>query len=257
MCELFGISSGKKLIVNEYLKEFASHSIQHPHGWGIAVFYGNAVNLEKEPIPAHKSIYLKGRLRHKIEVTNMIAHIRLATRGTMDFENCHPFIQRDNSGRAWTLAHNGTIFDGPAMEKYIYVQEGQTDSERILFYIIDCVNCRQDQLGRPLTADERFGLVDQIVCEIASGNKLNLLIYDGELLYVHTNYRDSLYCRQTEDTVFFATTPLDHKEWENVEFAVLLGYKEGKLLFSGTSHGQEYVENPQDIQFLYMDYAAL
>lgn len=257
MCELFGVSSGKKVTVNEYMKEFVSHSTQHPHGWGLAVFYGNAVNLEKESIPAYKSSYLKQRLRHRLEVTNMIAHIRLATRGTMEYENSHPFVKRDSSDRAWTLAHNGTVFNGPSMEKYIYLQEGQTDSERILLYIIDRVNEMQKNKQRPLTEEERFWLMDQIVCEIAPNNKLNLLVYDGELYYVHTNYQNSLYYREQDGLVFFATVPLDNRGWKQVPFTTLLGYREGKLLFTGTTHGQEYVDNLKDLQYLFMDYAAL
>lgn len=50
MCELFGISSTKKVRVNEYLKEFFSHSVEHPHGWGMAAFYEGVASIEKEPI---------------------------------------------------------------------------------------------------------------------------------------------------------------------------------------------------------------
>lgn len=257
MCELFGVCSEKKVAVNDYLKEFMSHSVQHPHGWGIAILYENAVNLEKEPIPAYKSVYLMQRLRHRLEVTDMIAHIRLATRGTIEYENSHPFVKRDSSNRVWTLAHNGTIFDSPSMGSYVHVQEGQTDSERILLYIVDKVNERQKHLQSPLTMKERFLLVDEIMCEIAEKNKMNLLLYDGELFYVHTNYRNSLYYREQDGMIFFATVPLDHMEWKKVPFTTLLGYNKGKLLFTGTNHGKEYLEDPRDTHFLFMDYAAL
>ncbi|MGN0984163.1 MAG: class II glutamine amidotransferase, partial [Gemmiger sp.] len=183
MCELLGVSARRKIRVNEYLKEFASHSVRHPHGWGLAVFYGNSVSLEKEPVPAYQSGYLRERLRHRLEVHSMIAHIRMATRGTMDFENCHPFVMRDNYDRTWTLAHNGTIFDCPVMERHVHEQEGHTDSERVLCHIIARVNHRQEELGRALTADERFRLMDEIICEVAPHNKLNLLVYDSELMY--------------------------------------------------------------------------
>lgn len=38
MCELFGVSSGKKLILNELLSTFFSHGTEHPNGWGMAFF---------------------------------------------------------------------------------------------------------------------------------------------------------------------------------------------------------------------------
>lgn len=257
MCELLGISALEKIQVNDYLKEFAAHSVRHPHGWGLAVFYGNSVSLEKEPVPAYQSAYLRERLRHRLEVRSMIAHIRLATRGNMDFENCHPFVMRDNSDRTWTLAHNGTIFDCPVMERYIHTQEGGTDSERVLCHIIAQVNHRQDVLGRPLNAEERFALMDALVCRIAPRNKLNLLVYDSELLYVHTNYADSLYSKRLRDSAVFATVPLDRGDWQPVEFTTLLAFKAGRQVFRGTTHGQEYKDNPTDAHFLFADYSGL
>jgi glutamine amidotransferase len=257
MCELLGISSLEKLPVNDLLKEFFSHSVRHPNGWGIAVFYGDSVSLEKEPTAAYESGYLKNRLRHPFQVRNMIAHIRKATVGNTDFENCHPFVQRDNGGRSWTLAHNGTIFDCPALNPYVYTQEGRTDSERILCHIIAKVNEAQTKAGHPLGEEERFALVDQLVCQMAPHNKLNLLIYDGEVLYVHTNYARSLYVQQRENTAIFSTTPLDRGEWKPVPFTTLCSYREGKLCRQGTCHGWEYVENPMDLQFLYQAYSEL
>lgn len=65
----------------------------------MAFFYENAVSLEKQPEASHKSLYLKQRLQSKIEADRMIAHIRLATRGTIGYENTHPFVMGDISGR--------------------------------------------------------------------------------------------------------------------------------------------------------------
>lgn len=257
MCELFGISSSGKVRVNEWLKEFYSHSVRHPNGWGLAILYENAVSLEKEPVRAVDSSYLKERLRHKIEVKNMIAHIRLATRGTTEYENSHPFVKRDNYGRTWTLAHNGTIFNYPPLNPYIYEQEGRTDSERILYYFVDQMDRRQTEIGRMLDADERFCLLDSLICDMAEGNKINLLIYDGEFLYVHTNYANSLYVRQTESAALFATVPLDRSDWSLVPFTALCSFRDGKKVREGTRHGKEYKDNEADMKFLFADYAVL
>ena len=257
MCELFGVSSRRRITVNELLKEFFSHSVRHAHGWGMAVFYENSVSLEKEPVQAIKSSYLKERLQHRISVKNMIAHIRLATRGVMEYVNCHPFVLRDNDGRCWTLAHNGTIFDYPRHDPYLYRQEGRTDSERILYFLVDQVDARQLELGRAMTGEERFALLDELVCDMARGNKLNLLIYDGELLYVHTNYANSLWYSQREDAVLFATTPLDRGSWREHPFTTLCAYRDGCRLFQGTDHGQEYLDNEKDMHMLFVDYSAL
>ena len=257
MCELFGVSARRKVAVEGLLREFFSHSGRHPNGWGMAVFYENSVSLEKEPVQALQSAYLKERLRRSINVRNMIAHIRLATRGNMEYVNCHPFVLRDSSGRCWTLAHNGTIFDYPRHDPYLHRQEGGTDSERILCFLVDQVDGKQQELGRPLTPEERFGLLDGLVSDMAKGNKLNLLVYDGELLYVHTNYANSLYCSRREDAVLFATTPLDQGCWEPHPFTTLCAYRDGCRIFSGTNHGNEYRDSDQDMRLLFVDYAAL
>ncbi len=257
MCELFGASSREKIQVNSLLREFYSHSKDHPNGWGMAVFYENAVSLEKEPLPAYKSAYLRERLRHPLSVHNMIGHIRKATVGALEFENCHPFVKRDNSGRSWTLAHNGTIFDCPALTSYVRVQEGGTDSERILYHIVAQVDTAQTAAGRALDAGERFALVDRLVCEITPHNKINLLIYDGELFYVHTNYADSLYVRQTQDTAVFSTVPLERTGWQPVPFTTLCAYQNGQELYCGTCHGNEYHDNSDDMKLLFADFAGL
>lgn len=257
MCELFGISSSIKMELNKPLKEFFTHSVNHPHGWGLAIFYENSVSLEKEPIQASKSFYLKERLKHSLSAKAAIAHIRLATVGTMEYENSHPFVKRDNHDRSWTLAHNGTIFDCPKLNPYIRFQEGKTDSERILCYIVARVNRIQAEYGRALNAAERFRLLDGIICEIAPHNKLNLLIYDGDCMYVHTNYADTLYVCQLAETALFSTIPLSFGKWSPVPFTTLCAYREGKKVYTGTTHGHEYKDNAKDMKYLFTDFSEL
>ena len=104
---------------------------------------------------------------------------------------------------------------------------------------------------------ERFDCLDDIVCTLSSHNKLNLLIYDGSMLYVHTNYKHSLYYLQKEKTVIFSTQPLDSNDWEEVNLCQLFAYKDGKMIYKGTCHQQEYVDNEKDMKYLFMDWAYL
>lgn len=257
MCELFGVNSAEKAEVNELLREFFSHSDKHPNGWGMAFFYENSVSLEKEPVQALRSTYLKERLRHPVQARCMFAHIRRATVGTIEYENCHPFVRRDSSGRSWTLIHNGTIFDYPALHPYIHQQEGRTDSERILYYIVDQIDKKCRELGHPLEPQERFVLLEELICNMSKGNKLNLLIFDGEYMYAHTNYADSLYVNQSGDQAVFATTPLGKGSWKPLPFAVLCVYQEGKQIYRGAKTGTEYKDNETDQKYLFMDFAHL
>ncbi|MCD8006686.1 MAG: class II glutamine amidotransferase [Oscillospiraceae bacterium] len=257
MCELFGVSAATHIDVTDLLREFFSHSVRHPNGWGLATFYGNSTSLEKEPVTAADSEYLRHRLSHKVEIRAMIAHIRKATVGTMDYENCHPFVLRDSSQRCWTFAHNGTMFDCPMLDGYYHVQEGGTDSERVLYCFVDNINKAITAAGRELTEAERFSLIDKLVCRVTPGNKMNFLLSDSEYIYVHTNYANSLYYLHTQGGTLFATVPLGHHSWEPMPFTTLCVYQDGNLVYTGTCHGNEYIDNISDTRYLFLDYSAL
>ncbi|MBR1815082.1 MAG: class II glutamine amidotransferase [Lachnospiraceae bacterium] len=257
MCEILGVSSKRNIELNEYLKEFYSHSDAHPHGWGLGILRGNDASIEKEPVKASNSFYLKERLKEKIIEKTLFAHIRYATIGNVEYRNCHPYSMTDNNGRRWTLIHNGTIFEAKPLEKYVYKQDGDTDSERILLYIIDVINEEESIANRRLSAEERFNLIDRIIVDISKDNKLNLMLYDNEIMYVHTNFADSLHYLKKEDAVIVATSPVSDEVWERVPFTQLIAFKDGELVFTGTNHGNEYIENEENVKMLYQIFAEL
>lgn len=257
MCEIFGSCSKKYCELNDYLKEFYSHSHKHPHGWGLALLEGSEASIEKEPMEAIKSDYLKERLKTSVKGRNALAHIRYATIGNVEYVNCHPYTMKVNSGRRWTLVHNGTIFGYKPLDKYVVIQTGDTDSERILLYITEQMNRAEASAKRELNADERFRLLDEIFVSMSKGNKLNILIYDGELMYVHTNYANSLYFFQTGERVTFSTQPLSQEDWQPVPFTRLLAYKDGEHMFWGTDHGNVYVDTEENLKYLYQIFSNL
>lgn len=258
MCELFGVSSARRRAVNTMLGEFFSHGNEHPHGWGLALFDGGNTSLEREPVNACASPYLRERLQTPVEADTVLAHIRLATKGITGYNNTHPFVLSDISGRVFTQAHNGTIFESGRMAAFGADQCGETDSERILLYIVSAMNTRIKQLGRPLTAEERFAVLDGIICEITPDNKVNLLLYDGELLYVHTNFAGSLYQCSIGDGTAFSTRPLGNgRAWEPVPFTRLLAYRKGSLVALGTCHNNEFFEDQEAMRVLLLEIAAV
>ena len=257
MCELFGVSSPERIKLNRLLKTFFSHGDVHCHGWGMAFFYGGAVSLEKSPQCSLKSDYLRQRLCFDVSADLMMAHIRQASKGNMAYENTHPFVERDNRGRTWTLAHNGVIFDSDVLSPYVHRQKGQTDSEWILLYLIDRINEEQNRKGAALSKEERFRVVEDLVREITPENKVNLLIFDGSLMYAHCNLRNTLHvCRKGEGAVF-STRPLDEDRWEPLPLNTLVAYQNGKQKFTGTPHENEFIEDPEKMRLLFLDYAAL
>lgn len=257
MCEILGISFENEACINDYLKTFYSHSNNHPHGWGLALTDGNNINIEKEPIQATTSRYLRERLSQPIVTQTALAHIRYATIGNIEYKNCHPYSKTDNSSRRWTLIHNGTIFDYPPLCKFLKKQTGDTDSERILLYIIEQINNAQKATKSPLNANERFSLLDSIVSDMSKENKLNLLIFDGEYMYAHTNYADSLNYLESDNGIIFSTLPLSDEEWKKLPLNTLFAFRNGKLAFSGTNHKNEFFDNEETLKYLYQIFSDL
>ena len=257
MCELFGISCENRIKVNEYLKEFFQRSDKHPNGWGLATFSDGNVSIEKEPVQASKSHYLKERLRYPISEKCMLAHIRQATIGVMSYVNTHPFTLNDDSGRRWTLIHNGTIFNYPQLNTYLYTQNGATDSERILIHLVELINVERKRRKHDLNAAERFEILQKEIGFMSKGNKLNLLFFDGEYMYAHCNFKDSLYVLEKPGTAIFCTQPVGNDSWETVPFTSLLAYKDGIQIFQSAPHGNEYIENPEDYKYLYLPFSSL
>ena len=258
MCEMLGISAKRRLSANEILRAFFAHAEQHPHGWGLATFPdGGAPVIDKEPICATGSAYLKGRLDAPIEERTLIAHIRFATVGHLEYANCHPFSAADNRGRIWTLAHNGTIFNGAHLNDYMGIQYGDTDSERVLLHLIDRINVAKNHRRHALDETERFDVLTAAITELAQGNKLNLLIHDGEVLYAHCNFRDTLHVWREADTVTFSTRPLSAGTWAPVPFTSLVAAKDGEIVRTSPPHGNEYIYNPEDYRLVYMNFARL
>lgn len=257
MCELFAVSAKEKLHVNELLKEFFSHSSEHPNGWGIAIIDGGNQNIEREPVRASHSLYLKNRLTTAIDVNQMLAHIRRATIGDVNYHNTHPFVKGDISGRRWTMIHNGTIFEAKVLSPYQYSQKGSTDSERILLYLVDRINENLENDWNSFDVNDRFQVVDDVIRALAPGNKLNLILHDGEYLYVHKNAAGTLYSREKEGEAIFSTKPLGNGNWNEVPLNQLLIYKDGNRIFTGEAHDHAYVEDPELMKMLFLEYSGL
>ena len=258
MCEMLGMSAKRKRRANDLLREFYSHAEAHPHGWGLARFpAGAAPTVEKEAVKATESEYLKRILAEPVEERTLLAHIRLATVGHIEYENCHPFTATDNRGRTWTLMHNGTIFSGALLNDYVGIQYGDTDSERVLLHLVDRIGHAQNHLHRALNEKERFDVLFTEIAVLAKGNKLNLLIFDGEVLYAHCNFRDTLHVCREDGAVTFSTRALSVGRWETVPFTSLVAAKDGEIVRSSPQHGNEYIYNPDDYRLVYMDFARL
>ncbi len=257
MCELFAVTAAKPISLNAYLKEFYSHSVDHQNGWGQALFDEGNIAIEKEPVRAKSSTYLKRRLSVPVESSRMIAHIRRATIGDVDYHNCHPFTKMDASGRNWVLMHNGTVFDTAMILSHKYPVKGTTDSEWILYRLLHHMNEAIREKNGRLTRKERIEVVDRLIHELAPGNKLNLVIYDGEVFYIHKNQEGTLHQKKLDQGMIFSTEPLDSEGWSDVPQNQLQVYRDGKRVAVGEKHSYSYIYEEEHYRLLYAEYASL
>jgi len=244
MCELYGISSNKTISLNETLKLFYKHSAKNPKGWGLAYWNENSeITIYNEGKFGNDSELLQGILAYPIESKVSIGHIRTATVGSMSDNNSHPFTKADCTGRVWTLAHNGNIYIGSQLLPFREEQLGETDSECILLYLVDCINKETKKKGSPLNSKERCEVINCITEELSKGNKLTLLIYDTEQFYVYTNIIEMLYCSNRDDYLCFVGVPLEnHFFWNKVPLNVLIVYSGTNQIYYGPDHGNEFLK---------------
>ena len=242
MCEIFCFNSDTPRQINTCLECFYNPSEEHPHGWGLANLQSDEFIIDKEPVKANCSQHLKNILSNSVIGKNVFAHIRLATVGEIISPNCHPFTELDDNNRSWLLIHNGTIFDYPKLDEYKDKEKGDTDSERILLYIIDKVNEFEKNKAGLSTIRERFNLLNDIIVDLSKNNKVNLMIYDGDMTYIHSNMRDSLYYFKNDDGFLVASTPLsDDSDWKPVELNKLFGLIDGNIIFESEEHQNEFI----------------
>lgn len=248
MCELFGASFKVPVEVKTELQEFYSHSIHHPHGWGMLRRMNEQYEVIREPVRAVDSHILGDVIEGTGPQTNILAHIRLATVGTTKAENCHPFTGRDASGRTWTMIHNGTIYSSRTLMKYLDKQEGDTDSERVFLYLLDLLDSEYLKTGS-LTKEQRFAVVESLVDELSYRNKLNLMLFDGELLYVHKNMKNTMFLKKSKNGVMLSTTALS-QGWQAVGMCRLYAFEAGDLLFESRNITHEFIPTLEYISAL-------
>jgi glutamine amidotransferase len=200
----------------------------------------------KEGVCAAQSRILSGIIDSTQPQKNLLAHIRLATVGSVRNENCHPYSGTDLSGRQWTLIHNGTIYSGKKLIRYMNTQVGDTDSERVFLCMLDEINAEISRVGE-LSRQQRFGIIDAMIAKLSRRNKLNLMIFDGELLYVHKNMKDTLSYKKLDTGYIFATKPIDEGEWHPFPMTQVLAYQSGRCVLTGTKHENVFVPSREYI----------
>lgn len=238
----------------------------HKDGWGIAFFEGKGVRLFLDPLPSAQSPIAEMVRQYPIKSTNVIAHIRKATRGEVSLENTHPF-GRELWGYHWIFAHNGTLPDFDPALSGIYCPAGSTDSERAFCFMLQSL---RDRFGSKRPDDASlFGSITEITKQLGALGPFNFLFSNGEMLFAHCSTKLSFVIRRApfsqarlkdrdvsvdlsqvttpkDQVAVIATVPLTEGEnWTELEPGTLLMFKDGDVVSQAkTVAGKESAEAP-------------
>lgn len=208
MCRLFGFRSNVPTPVHQSLvtqkNSLLQQSREHKDGWGIAS-YGEA------PLPqvahglgaAHADPDFE-RVSSLVASRTVVAHVRLASVGSVELRNAHPFLY----GR-WSFVHNGTVKrfaqHQAALEARIRpdlraLLRGATDSERC-FYLFLTQLAELSPLHAPARAEDVARALAQTMRLVSAltdlpgetrpqeCSSMNFLATDGDVMVATRRHR--------------------------------------------------------------------
>lgn len=189
MCQLLGLNSNLATDICFSFTGFRHRggiTDQHVDGWGIAFFDGGAARVFHDPQPSCSSPLAAFLSAQPIRSTNIIAHIRKATRGRTHLRNTHPFV-RELWGRHWVFAHNGTLKDFAPSLDGSYLPVGETDSELAFCWLLQQLRAR---FGAESPAPEAvFAFLREMALELSRYGICNFLLSCGDSLFAHCSTR--------------------------------------------------------------------
>ena len=170
----------------------------HADGWGIAFFEsdghdpGRGVRYFVDKEGAATSPIAQMLRSYPIKSHNVVAHVRKATVGAVNLENCHPFV-RELWGRYWVFAHNGDLKDyAPALHGNFH-PVGSTDSELAFCWLLQ--ELAKSHAGVP-SVDELTLTLAELVPQIARHGSFNFLLSNGQALWAHASTKLHYVLRQ-------------------------------------------------------------
>lgn len=186
MCQLLGMNCNAPTDVTFSFTGFAQRggvTDHHSDGWGIAFFEDRGLRHFVDHQPAAHSPIADLIRRYPIKSRNVIAHIRKATQGPVNLQNCHPFV-RELWGRYWVFAHNGDLKDFAPRLHGPFRPVGGTDSERAFCWIMQ--ELAKSHADVPSVAELTLTL-RELAPRIARHGTFNFLLSNGEALWAHAS----------------------------------------------------------------------
>lgn len=187
MCQLMGMSCNNRASTTFSFNGFSARgglTADHVDGWGIAFFDGKGCRVFQDDQPASVSPLADYVRQHPIKSNVVVAHVRKATQGDVQSANCHPF-QREWWGRTWVFAHNGDLRDIESPSGCQDIPVGTTDSERAFCALMHRLRQHFKADQQPPSWTELAPVLADITNALAAHGNLNMLLSDGQALYVH------------------------------------------------------------------------
>lgn len=262
MCELLGMSFNQPVSPNLSFRGFRHRGESNPHGWGIAYYPDESVQVIKEPIKADKSSlseFIKNYPKIKSKI--LIAHVRYTSGTSVTYKNTHPF-HRELNGREFVFAHNGTLHNYRGLETGRFKPVGETDSEYAFCHILNSIENEQINSW----TNRSFEWLHDKIKEINNYGNFNCLFSDGEYLFCYYDkngynglcfvHRKAPYSQvQLLDEDFevnlaeeknpsqtgfiIATMRLTDERWENFHSGELIVFRNGDIIFSSAGRDTE------------------
>ena len=155
----------------------------HSDGWGIAFFEGRGLRHFVDHQPACESPVAELIRRYPIKSRHVVAHIRKATQGQVNLQNCHPFV-RELWGRYWVFAHNGDLKDFRPRLHGNFHPVGDTDSEHAFCWIMQ--ELAKSHAGVP-SVEELTLTLRELAPRIAKHGSFNFMLCNGQALWSHAS----------------------------------------------------------------------
>jgi len=254
MCELLGMSLSGAINPKISFRGFQKLGKKNPDGWGIGYYKNKKATIEKEPINALSSDFLKNEKNlENILSKIIIGHVRKMSQGKLSYNNTHPF-KRDLDGKEYLFAHNGTV-DCNNFDLSVFKPIGETDSEYMFCHLLKCIQKKKIVNW----SENEFEWLKQKFNQINKFGKLNCLMSNGEYLFCYHDieghnglcfiqrkppYREiklkdidwEVDLREeknpTKTGFIIATKKLTKESWKKFNKGELIVFKDGKMIYS-------------------------
>ena len=210
MCRMLGMVAARPLSARDLLhdapRSLRELSYEHADGWGAAFRIGKDWHLERRTSCAARCSDYE-RLA-AIESRLVVAHIRKKTVGGLSLANTHPFRRGD-----FVFAHNGTVHAidqivARTSRDQLACVEGDTDSERLLAFVLTHV----DEAG---DIERGVMLAVQTLHALGDIGSASFLLSCGTRLYAHRLGR-TLFTSARSDAAIVASERLDDGAWHEI-----------------------------------------